>query len=269
MDKKGVDGEIDLMELLARFYAAIKRNIWAAILFPVIGAAIGFWASKAQSDLWSSSMLVETTLLTDRECKFLVEELEKVGEIPGLSNEMRTHIKSVTFTVIPGEPLAADESRYEKSVYLQVTIEVDDESILPMLNDVMLRFINVSHPVQRHRKERTSFYSDMIAKLDQEIAAMDEVKKKVGTGTQATYLNPSELYSETVALHKERLTYKLRRDEVDGVHLVKGFDQLMVKERQPGLLYIILGAVVGIVMFFVFLFVRFFFSYYHQNESRF
>jgi hypothetical protein len=258
--------EVNLLDVLAAFFAALKRNYILSIAVPLIGIAVAVVIASGSRDMYESSLLLETSLLSESESTFLLEELEKFGIIPGLSVEEDKQVKSLKFKVIKNESNPA-YSLNEKSLYLQVTARVYKKEILPALEKAIIQFINTSAPVVRHRAERQKFYEGLIAKIEGEIRAMDEVKREINSKVQATYLDPSQLYAETITLYREKMTLEIKRDEIKQVHLIKGFDSLTI-DRKPNLvLMAALGFIAGFVVLCFILFVQFFATYFKHYRS--
>ena len=270
MDKREA-AEIDLLQLIAAFFLQLKQNLLLTILLPVVGVGIALAISmRPRADIFESSLLVETSLLTDNECKFLFEQLDKVGIIPGLSEEEDQKVAGFSFKVTRNEgPVLTDQNPYQldRSVYLEVTARVLDKDVLPALQKAVVNFINSSQSVVRHRNERSRFYSEMIARINMELSSMDEVKKQV-TKTQATYLNPSELYASSVRLYEQKTEYEILAREIETIHLLKGFDSLTINAKTSLIQAILIGFGVGTGVLLLILFIRFFMSYFKQYEQK-
>lgn len=268
MEKTVNAGEIDLLELGARFLNALRRNLILTILLPMTGLIAALLFSYNTKDLFQSGMLIETSLLSDKECEFLFNQLNKVSEFPGVTPEIAAHLQGLRYDVIKNEVISTNNTNTtDKSVYLQVTATVNQKSIFPPLEGLIVKFINESEPVVRHRKERERFYSTMILKIDTEIRAMDQVKSQVNGNVQATYLNPSELYETTVALYKEKTEYEIKLDEIRNVHLVKGFDSLTIDAKLHKVIVALIGFITGFIVLAFILFIKFFIRYYNLYEA--
>lgn len=268
--EKSQSDEIDLLELAASFFASLKRNIWITVLFPLSGILLALIFSWQSNDLLESSILVETSLLTEKECKFLFDQLDKAGVVPRLTAEQDRKVVSFKFEVSKNDgPIINGKNAFlsNKSVFLQVSVKVSDVSVFPALEKALVEFINESGFVTRHRSERQKFYSDMIKRIDQEIALMDEVKSQVNSSTQATSLNPSDLYANTIRLYEDKIEYEIKLKEIEVVHLVKGFDSLTVDAKMIKLVVASIGFVIGFIILCIVLFLKFFVRYYRLYET--
>jgi hypothetical protein len=249
--------EIDLLELLAKGYRTLKKNILLFILCPAIGLAAGILVASFSEDKFSSSMMVSTNLLTENEAQFIFKELEKADSIPGLNASQFIDLLSLSFDVEKNERIAED-----KIVYLKITANVRDPKLFPALEKVLVNYLNNAEPVIRHRNQQETYYNDLIKKIDEEIAAMDEIKKQTNSREMATYVAPSDLFASSVDIYKLRAESELRLKEVQAVHLVKGFGSLIKDAKMSKTLAAIIGIVVGGLLAVVIVFIRFFNQYY-------
>lgn len=269
MDKRQ-SGEIDLLELVAGFFMALKRNLALSICLPLAGILIGAGISSQSRDIFESSILIETSLLTDRECEFLFQQLDKFGVMPGLSKEQDDQVVGFSFKVTRNDgPVLDGQNSYllNRAVYLEVTAKVYDQAVLPALQKSLVDFINSSASVVNHRMERSKFYNDMIQRIDTEILAMDEVKKQISSKTQATYLNPSELFENSVKLYEKKTEYEIKRSEINSIHLLKGSDTMTINSRMGMVMAGAIGFAVGFVILCMLLFFQFFLSFYKRYET--
>jgi hypothetical protein len=260
--------EVNLLDLLASFLAALKRNIIFTFVLPIIGVLIALAVSYKSRDLFESSMLIETSLLSENECRFLFDQLDKVGTIPGLTNEERNQLAGFRFQVIKNEvgPTSDYNSLNERSLYLEVTARVYNQGVFPSLEKAVVKVVNENPSVVRHRNEREKFYGELVNKLQAEINSMERIKQESGVN-MAKYVNPSELYASSVELYKEKIQYEIRRDQIKSVHLIKGFDSLTIDAKQSKILVAIIGFLIGFACLCVFLFLQFFVRYFTVYET--
>jgi hypothetical protein len=259
--------EVDLLDLLASFLAALKRNLIFTIGLPLIGVLIALAVSYKSRDLFESALLIETSLLSENECKFIFNQLNKVGTIPGLSGAERNQVAWFRFDMLKG-PTAAQITTdlKEESLFMEVTARVYNQEVFPSLEKAVVRIINENPSVVRHRIERERFYSEMIAKIEREIASMEEVKAVPGNKV-ADYINPAELYAGSVKLYKEKILFEIRRDQIKSVQLIKGFDSLTIDAKQSKVVVAIIGFSIGFACLCLFLFMQFFIRYFTVYET--
>ncbi|SKC38512.1 hypothetical protein [Ohtaekwangia koreensis] len=256
MTQKTQSDEIDLMELLARVYRAIKHNLLIFTILPIAGMIFTISMAYNSDDKFSSSMMITTDLLSINEAKFIFDELEKADSIPGLSGDERKNLLALNFDVEQGE-----QNDKTKSVNLKVTAIVKDPKAFPSLEKEIVQYLNSVDPVIRNRRDQQIYYKQMIEKIDGEIAFMDQIKKQTDSKSMASYVDPSDLYAKTVDLFKIRTESEIKLNNIQSVHVAKGFGSLIKDAKAPKFIAAIVGFVGGLVIATLLLFIKFFNDY--------
>lgn len=244
--------EINLLELFARLFITIKKNILLVIGLPIVCAALLISYSLLSSSK-RSVMLISTTLLTENECKYLFKELSKDSRLPTLSQADQQKVLGLSMTV---DSETESDNFNRKKQYITVTAEVTDTSALPMVEKAVVDWLNGTASAQRNRKQYEKYYTDMIKKIDAEIAGLDDVKKAVNPQAQANYLNPSDLYANSVLLFKDRTTYEILLEDTKSVNVARGFTTYTKSKMSPVIAGSI-GIVIGIILAFIGIFLKF------------
>ncbi|WP_333820777.1 hypothetical protein [Ohtaekwangia sp.] len=258
MTQKTSSDEIDLMELLAKGYRAIKQNLLLFTVLPIIGVIVALWLGYNSSDKFSSSMMITTDLLSATEARFIFDELGKADSLPGLSREEAHKLLVLNFEVQQDNIESRDALR---NIYVKATAIVTDPSIFPALEKTIVNYINTVGPVVKTRNSRELFYKEMIKKIDGEIASMDQIKKQTDSRAMASYIDPSDMFSKTVELFKERTDNEIRLHDIETVHITKGFGTLMKDAKLPKILVGLAGFGVGMLLAIVLMFIKFFNDY--------
>ncbi|HEY9044586.1 MAG TPA: hypothetical protein VIN08_01760 [Ohtaekwangia sp.] len=258
MTQKTSSDEIDLMELLAKLYRTVKRNILIFIILPAIGVIIALWLAYNSSDKFSSSMMITTNLLSANEARFIFDELGRADSIPGLTKDEENKLLVMNFEVQQDN---IDEKEAIRNIYVKATAVVTDPSIFPALEKTIVGYLNSVDPLVETRRDRELFYKQMIQKIDSEIASMDQIKKQTDSRVMASYIDPSDLYAKTVELFKERTENEIQLRDIETVHVTKGFGTLMKDAKLPKILVALSGFGVGLLLAIVLMFVKFFNDY--------
>jgi hypothetical protein len=255
--------EINLLELTARLFLTLKRNLVLTIAIPLLcGIAAAFLFESRQK----SAMLISTSLLTENECEYLFDELAKDPKLETLSSEEQNKVRGLDVSISSTlqSDNTTDKDPLDRPVlYLTVTADVYDPSVLASLEKAVVTWLNQTNAAQRHRAEYEKFYSSMISKIDAEIAGLDALKKQVNPQAQASYLNPSDLYSHSVELYEDRMTYEILRDDIRSVNVVKGFTTVSSTRISPWV-----GAMIGVIVGLVLVGVILFFKYVNEHVKK-
>ncbi len=256
--------EVNLLDLLASILRTLRKNLLITFLFPIVGIVLGLmWAMQSKS-AFQASLLLETSLISQSECKFLLDQAYQAGPLPGLTKGQSDQLTKFKYEVTNNANI---NELNEKSIFVEITARVRDKSLFPAVEKAVIDLINTSPSVVRHRAERDRMYGEMITKIEDELAAMEEVKKNIPGSVQATYLNPADLYATTFQLQKEKSRYELRRNEIKSIHVVNGFESFTVDARMSKMMGGIIGFVVGSLLLCVVLFAKYFSRYVSDSET--
>lgn len=255
------DQEIDLLNLLARFFEAIRQNWIVFLVLITISVAFCLYISSLTKANYRSSMLILTALLNEKESEFIFEQLNKADTFPGLDSDTKKRVLGITSKVLP-----TNTDPTLKQVYIEVTARVSDISAFRPLQQSLIDYLDQTEPVLRKRYERIQFDSAMIQRIDNELAAMDEVKQNVPV-TNKDYIDPSQLYAKSVELFQERLEYIQDMREVSTIKVIKGFESLAADTKMPKVFVVLIGIVAGFFAFAFFLAVKTFYEYYRKTRA--
>jgi hypothetical protein len=263
MTQKTVSGEIDLMELLAKGYRAVKANLLVFIILPLAGLVLMFSLSFRSGNKYASSMMITTNLLSENEAKFIFEELGRADSIPGLSEEESKKLVSLKFEVEKGLSIGTNDPKLASNgqmVYLKIIANVTDPSVFPAIEKKLIAYLNNVGPVMQNRKNLEIFYKSVIQKIDHEIAAMDQIKSS-DKNALANYVDPANLFAKTVELYKERVDNEVKLKNIESVQVAKGFGSLIKDSKMPKVIVAMVGLLMGLALATFLMFVRYFNSY--------
>jgi hypothetical protein len=264
MEQRPIHQEVDLLKLLAKTYSIIKKNVILVIVFPGVGLLLGFLyvqlSTKPQlaNNLAQSSLMIATDLLSENEANFLCGDLAASDSLPGLTMDQRKSVIGLSYEV------KKEQSKDRYLVFIKLTATVTHHYILTHLQKALVAYFNQSEPVIRQRKVKEKLYTSMIAKLDSELAGLEEIKRNKEK-IVAIFPDP---YSKSADLFERKMNYQ-NALETSAVYVVKGFGPAaaVTATSNPKLPYIILGFMGGVLILVMILFLRFFSAYYKQFEQ--
>jgi hypothetical protein len=263
MESKTSNQEVDLLEVLAKFYSYLRENILLTILFPLAGAIIGFSVFATTADKVESSMMVVTNLLTHPECDFLLSELEKADTLQGVSPEQRAGLVFISHEIIPDPDFkGVKDPQNAPNVHIKITIQVLRHELLSVFEQSIITYLEASRPAIRKKYEFNKFYTEMIAGIDRELASLQQLKVQSDPKSLANSFHPSDLYVQTVNLTEKRVSYELRLKNSNIFQLVQGFDALSRSTKLSVIAYILVGLGMGIAVLLPVLFMNYFWRYY-------
>lgn len=259
METKSNNQEIDLLELLARFYGYLRQN-WALTVFlPLIGAAVGltlFWVTPYKIQ---AKMMVVSEVLTETECDYLLRQLALTqfsspftAESFGKKAKVKHSIKSDPVT---------------RASYIEMTIQVQDSTFLKPAQKFILDFLENSENARRKVADLKTHHAQMIAEIDRELQSIEEVKKQFDSKMKAAFLNPSDLFRASMELQERKINLQIALKDIRAFRLVEGLYERGQKVKFPALLLGAIGFVGGCVVLMVVLFAKFFLGYYDEYKQ--
>ncbi len=251
--ERNSSNDISLLEVAIASYETLRRNMMLTILLPLAGIAIGVVYHFVSSDRFQSSMLIETSLLTKQEGEFLLDQIDEVKQLPGLSEENLSKILRLKFDILEGNVSLKQNYR---TILIKATARVTDPHAFPKLQAAVINVIDSTDIIKLHRSERQIYYTSLIAKIDGELSAMENVKQQVSGNVQATYLNPALLYEQTVELFREKAELQMQLSEISSLRVVKEFESLLAYKKLSLPVTIILGFICGVAVLITVLFLK-------------
>lgn len=224
--------DIDLVELLAKSIRALRRHIVliSICLGLTIGLAVWLWFAAAR--VYESRMIIYSSILTESYCLELAENLNALvrdhnhrllADRLGITEKQAAAIRKVTMKgALEGALQEADR------LVIVVTVRTLDNAILPDLQEGIIKYIAENDFVKIRIDEKKRTYNELIARVGEEIEKLEAVKQRMLQGPYASssgmvMMNPSEAYSRTVELVKQKLALEESLRLVNSVQLVEGF----------------------------------------------
>lgn len=267
MELKTSNQEVDFLEVLARFYHVIRKNMLLAIILP-LGCAVTTILVFSSSEMKvESSMMVVTNLLTRPECNFLLTELEKADSFMGVSPEQRAGLLVLSHEIVSESELKGTKEPIGPNVHVQINIQVTNHELLRVFENSIMTYLESSRPALRKKYEFHEYYTTMIAEIDRELASLKQLKGETDPKVLANSFNPSDLYMAVVNLSEKKVSYELHLKNNNVFQLVQGFDTLSRSSRFSKTLAAAMGFCVGFGILMVILFIRHFSGYYRQYRQ--
>jgi len=236
MEKSINNDEIDLVELLVKIVLLIKRNLTQIIIFFVVGTGLGYAYASLAPKVYESKMLVSSEILTESYSEKLFGNLQNLikeqnyGELSikiGLSEDEAASLSKILIeSALKDKPQKEDEKKF-----FMITVEVTDQSILPKLQAGLLDYFSQNDFVKLRVETKRKMHKEVIAKIDEEIKALEEFKTEISDGSffnrskGDVYFDPTTVNSKIVGLTQEREVLEEKLTLINSVEVVEGFTQ--------------------------------------------
>jgi hypothetical protein len=169
--------------MLASFRTFLKRELTGLLVAGLVAAAVGGVYALLQKQTYQAEMTVSYGQLEKKiyaDMLYKLEELRSGGEYAGLASvlgisvEQAKKIRRIDSRNIHNEPLVKDVSTQKVPFY--VVVDVYDESVLPVLQQALVKYINAPPFVKARLKLNEQNYLDEIAMIRKQMAYMDSLK---------------------------------------------------------------------------------------------
>ncbi|MFN8689714.1 MAG: hypothetical protein ACK5XL_06890, partial [Cyclobacteriaceae bacterium] len=197
--------EIDLKELSVSIYLHFKRHaklVGSFILLGILLALMAFWLTPRP---FASKMVIQSDILTESITDRIAETLNglidennvsELGTRLSLTQLEASAITQITIESIRGV-VDANQKENEKIIFL-VTVRVLDVTLIPKLQAGLISYLSNNEYVKVRVQQRVSYYRQLIAKIESELASLDSLKSRllesnsVRTSSEFMIMDPSK-----------------------------------------------------------------------------
>jgi len=225
--------ELDLTVLLGKainFFRHYGKLIAAVALVGLLAGILRFWYSP---NIYSSSLVVQPTLLSDPEQMEVINSwgaLLKKKELPALAHQLNIDANLLKkLSAISVEEL---QKSYSPGNYtaISITALVKDTSILIPLQKGLLYGLDNSAYVKEKLAAKRNTFTTLIQTTQQEIDRLYKWQSTVETSMQPgnnssgrIIVNVSEISSQIIALQEKNLLFKENLSFNTAVHVLQNF----------------------------------------------
>lgn len=256
----GRNDEIDLLDLVLRAVRIVRDNFWMILIFFILGTALGTMRYFSSRKIFENKMIVSSEIMTESYSKKLIDNInqflsegntEALTSLLGISKETAQNVSLVRI-----ESPYSNESEVAKEEdrkYFIITVEVFSQDILPDLQKGLINYFENNAYVKVRVNQKRAGYQETIARYDQEIRDLDELKAKIYKGdffkdTKGTIVfDLTSINKQLVELTTERLEIKDKLELVNSVQLLEGFTKFNHPVKPRLSLSIVAGSFVGLI----------------------
>lgn len=261
METKTSHPEIDLLEVLAKIINQLRVNFVLTILLPVAGALGGFFLSQKATTSIRSEMMLSTDLLSEEQCIFLLGQFESARPIPYVSPQQQSEWVTFSHEIIRPYRYFSED----RTVNIKLSLALTNESSFDAYQESVITFLENSTAAVARKKSMQEFESKVIAGIDEELKAIDQIKADIARHGQSTSQNPAALYVESVKLLEKKLELQRQTQSGKVFTVIEGF-----KVRSSSTIsrakYIFAGFLAGVSALFLWIFIRYFARFYNRYQ---
>lgn len=235
MTHKNTSDEIDLTDLLSWCINLLNKNrLLIIVCFAItIAGSIVFYLKMPR--VYESKMMLRSDILTESYASRLAVNIREliddrnynlISKMLYLSEGEAGHLVQIKIeSALQDKAPVPEESQ---RLFLLITVEVTDNSILPKLQSGLVRFIEENEFVRVRVEQRKKYFGELVNKIGEEIEKLEILKEKISAGTfksdgNTILVDPSEPFLKTVELYEQLFEYKEKLELVSSTHVVEGF----------------------------------------------
>ncbi|MCW5910435.1 MAG: hypothetical protein KIT62_05145 [Cyclobacteriaceae bacterium] len=260
--------EIDLIELVVSILKFLNKNfiVFSGFILLGLGLSIGMYSISTR--VYESKMILQSDILTESYAERITESLDRLIKEENrkmLSTRLNiTEEEAQKISKIEIESVKQTSTSKEKdeSIFI-ITCEIKEKSILPKLQDGIIALLRNNEFVKIRVKQRETYYTSLIAKIQEEINSLDSLKQRLfqgkpiyGKSAEMMLVEPTSIYSKIIDLSKEQINYKNALELVNSIQLVEGFTAFEKPAKPKLSISLIIGFAGGLFLAFCFIGVK-------------
>lgn len=216
---------------------AIVANLVLVLSFVAVGAAIGYGIYYTTQPFYSSSM---TLLLSQIRNEFVEDQFDKLTEMVGegnyeavasrldITSEAAKQIRSLSFTNLDKDRVSEDSILTGSPFRVQLSLY--DAELFPLMEPAITSYLENNQYFSKQKLIKQRQLTDMVAKLKNEIDALDSLKSEVvvprGPVNGFVYgqpIDPTNLSKQSIELYEKQVELQSKLEQLDNIQVVTGF----------------------------------------------
>lgn len=268
MEKSENNDEIDLGQLLLRIVKLGSKYRILILVSVLVGAIAGYLYYSLTPPVYSSSMMLQSDILTEAYSETLTENLKKLideknhnalADKLSIKQEQAAQLVDIKVESIEGSSGA--EGAVENFIFL-ISVEIRDNSVLLDLQDGIISFLENNEFVKKRIDLKKVRFKALIDQMNSEGVELDSLKDLInskltkGDRNNLVLLDPSNVYEQAIKTYKEELVYQERLALIESIQLIEGFTAFSRPLKPRLILSTASGFFIGLLLSFMFIFLR-------------
>ncbi len=257
--------DIDLEVVVIRLIRYIRSKFKGMVIAAMLGALTLGALTFLQPRQYQSKMILRSDILTAPFTERIAEKLrlmiiernsDDLGRLLNITAQEASQIGTIDIETVKKDPV--NPTKEENLSTFVVTVEVSDNALLPKLQQGLIYLLQQNEFVRIRVAQRRSNLTTMIAKLNQEISALDTLKRQLMAGTLNTgsksgpvVMDPSHIYTTLVDLTQRKESYKSELELANSIELIDGFTALYKPVKPHRGIAMMAGFTTGLLIYII------------------
>ena len=250
--------ELDLIVVIERMVAFVKRFFYILIIFPTVGIIAAFLLFLSTQRKYTSELVLHSFILTNLENIQITENWKTLlrkkeyTTLAGIWNSNPDLIKKVNkISTAEIQKLYVPDNPH--GFIIRVTVK--DTSILDELQQgIVYGLENIDYVKQKLITKRANLI-ELIEKVKRQIAKLDSTKMAVenilnnkNKSSSSLFVDITSINSGIIILNEKLLTYQEQLKFANAIQVLQNFNKFSHPERRNGPSLLFIGAIIGLVI---------------------
>lgn len=250
--------ELDLIVLVEKMVAFVKRFFYILIIFPTIGIIAAFAVFLLTEKKYKSELVLHSYILTNLENIQIIENWktllrkEEYNTLTGIWNSNPNLIKKVNnISAVEIQKLYVQDNPH--GFIVRVTVE--DTSILDNLQQGIVYGLENAEYVKQKLITKKANLIELIEKVKGEITKLDSTKLAVenilnnkNKSSSSLFVDITSINKGIIDLNEKLLDYKEELKFASATQVIQKFNKFSYPETRNGPLLLLVGAISGLVI---------------------
>ncbi len=267
--KKVADDEIDIDQLfnrvgsslgsmsvgLGRMFRFFRKKVVILTIFSVMGILVAYLVQQNTRPYYSSSMVIGLAdirndyvyeLINNLKLSVKDKNFQALSKHLSISAHSAESIKSIEYNRLDTNPI--EEDSIHMSGPVQITVEVFDNQLFDTLQSGIVTYIDNNDFFKKNKDIRKESLESVVAKLKQDIASIDSVKRKAvalnGPANGIVYgeaLDPTSLYKESNVFFEKQANLEAELKNLHSVFVTVDFAPRSKPSGPKRSIYLLVG----------------------------
>lgn len=262
------DDEIDLKVLLKKAMNVLDRGTKMILCCVLIGGILGIAYFLIGKTTYQSRMVITSDILVMSNIRTLFDPFELLIEerdTTAIAQKLQIE-DSVAAKIKAIEVISFATKENENPNYFGIDATVTDNTILPVLQEAIINYLENNEYVKRRVKIRKNRLNALINKIDDEIEGIDSLKQHLqfgsilnsstSGGANVFMMEPSNLYRLSLDLVSKKQDHLGQLELNESFQLIDGFTPFTKPSNPSWIVCLVFGFAGGLVLGFVALFIK-------------
>ena len=272
--------EIDLLQLFARIFLLIRKNLVIIIVAVVCGVVLGLCYYKLAPKSYESKMVVASDVVNMPQGKIIfgnIDQLIGEGDLEfisselGISQSVASEIQSIKVDITEDK---IDATLEKPRISLAISVYSSNPKNWSEIQKGILFYLKHIDFVKVKDAQNKRLLEELIQQVETEIADLQNLKKRFaqvefhGSNDKLMLFDLTEINSTIILLTKEKLDAIAKLEFSDGIHLVEGFIPSAAPAKPKLTSSLLVGLSIGLLFALAFLFITGIQSMLRSSENR-